>query len=175
MDIQDKVHENRVRRMADRQMLRLERIRRRDPDAPDFAGYVLRNAEDDVVLGGAGLNCASLDQVEAFLKDATKRSRYIRGPDGAFHWQVQPRASVSDFDPARDGIYERKLVEGMGDRLHALGLKLQRRDQDVARLEHRNVHLESELRLLGQHHNNALKDIIMLKQQLAKQQQGGGG
>ena len=167
MDPQDKVRENRVRRMADRQLLRLERIRRRDHDAPDYGGYTLMNADGLVVLGGAGLDCTSLDQVEAFLKDATTRPRYVRGPDGAFHWHTEPRTSVSDFDPAKDGIYEREMVEGIRDRLRDSMLTLERQAEFIKRLEQRNAHLEGELKLQERHLTNALKDNIVLQQQLA--------
>jgi hypothetical protein len=77
-------------------------------------------------------------------------------------------ASVSDFDPAKDGIYERKMVEGMRGRLRGALLKLELREQDVARLEQRNAYLEGELKLQERHHTNALKDNIVLKQQLAQ-------
>jgi hypothetical protein len=77
-------------------------------------------------------------------------------------------ASVSDFDPAKDGIYERKMVEGMRGRLQGALLKLELREQDVARLEQRNAYLEGELKLQERHHTNALKDNIVLKQQLAQ-------
>jgi hypothetical protein len=56
----------------------------------------------------------------------------------------------------------------MRDKLHNALLKLEIRDQDVARLEQRNAYLESELKLQGQHHTNALKEVVMLKQELAQ-------
>jgi hypothetical protein len=168
VDLLDKVRENRVRRMAYRQLLRLERIRRRDPDAPDFGGYALLNAEGAVILGGAGLDCASLAQVEAFLKDHTTRPRYVRGPDGAFHWHGEPRASLSDFDPAIDGIYGREMVESMRERLHNAVLEVERRREDVARLEQRNAYLEGELKLQERHNTDTLKEVVTLKQKLAK-------
>jgi hypothetical protein len=46
----DKIRENRVRRMAQRQLLRLEKSRRRDPRAVDFGGYMLVNDRNTVVL-----------------------------------------------------------------------------------------------------------------------------
>jgi hypothetical protein len=57
----------------------------------------------------------------------------------------------------------------MRDRLHNASLKLELREQDVARLEQRNAYLERELKLQGQHHTNALKQVIVLKQESAKQ------
>jgi hypothetical protein len=75
---------------------------------------------------------------------------------------------IPDFDSATQMVCDREMFEGMGDRLHAALLKLERREQDVARLEARNAYLEGELRLLNQHHTNALKDNIVLKRELAK-------
>lgn len=77
-------------------------------------------------------------------------------------------AAIPDFDPARDGIYEREMVAGMQDELRNALLKLELREQDVARLEQRSAHLERELKLQEQHLTNALKDNIVLKQQLAQ-------
>jgi len=48
-DNSEKVLENRVRRMADRQGYRLLKSRRRDPRAYDFGGYMIV----DVQTGGA--------------------------------------------------------------------------------------------------------------------------
>jgi hypothetical protein len=51
----------------------------------------------------------------------------------------------------------------MRDRLHNALLELERREQDIARLEQRNAHLEGELKRLEQHHTIALKEIVTLK------------
>ena len=56
----------------------------------------------------------------------------------------------------------------MRDELHNALLKLELREQDVAWLEQRNAYLEGELKLQGQHHTNALKEVVVLKQELAK-------
>ncbi len=65
----DQVRENRARRMADRQGLRLEKSRRRDPKALTFGTYQLVDQfRDTLVLGdtrhGYGLD---LDAVEKYL------------------------------------------------------------------------------------------------------------
>lgn len=62
----EKVRENRLRRMAERQGLELRKSRRRDPRALDFGGYWLIDARlGGVVLGGEfGVD---LDAVEAHL------------------------------------------------------------------------------------------------------------
>ena len=76
--------------------------------------------------------------------------------------------AIPDFDPARDGIYEREMFEKMREDLHNALLKLELREEDIARLEQRNAYLEGELRLQGQHQTNTLKEVITLKQQLAQ-------
>jgi hypothetical protein len=67
-----------------------------------------------------------------------------------------------------DGRADLGTFVEMRDKLHNALLKLKLRDQDVARLEQRNAHLEGELKLQGQHHLNALKEVVVLKQELAK-------
>jgi hypothetical protein len=77
-------------------------------------------------------------------------------------------AAVPEFDPAKDGIFEREMIESMSDKLRNALLQLELREQDVARLQKRNADLQAELKLQEQHHTIALKDNIVLKQQLAK-------
>jgi hypothetical protein len=48
------------------------------------------------------------------------------------------------------------------------GVEVERRRDDVARLETRNAYLERELKLQERHNANTLKEVITLKQQLAK-------
>jgi hypothetical protein len=65
MNSQEKVRENRVRRMAQRQEMSVRKSRRRDPWAIDFGVYRL------VDVRGNYLVCeGSLDDVEAFLTQA---------------------------------------------------------------------------------------------------------
>ena len=52
-----------------------------------------------------------------------------------------PMTTIPNFDPARDGIYERKMTEKMRDDLRNALLKLELREKDVARLEQRNAYL----------------------------------
>jgi hypothetical protein len=80
-------------------------------------------------------------------------------------------AAIPDFDPARDGVYERATFAKMRDDLHSALLKIKFREEDVARLEARNAYLEGELRLQERHLTNALKDNIVLKNQLAEMAQ----
>jgi hypothetical protein len=69
MDTDAKVRENRLRRMAERQGLRLEKSRRRDPRAVDYGKYMLVNPTINGVVAGivAGRPGFDLDDVEEFL------------------------------------------------------------------------------------------------------------
>ena len=64
----EKVHENRLRRAAERQGLRLVKSRRRDPRALDYGGYWLIDRSHLIVCGGD--NGASLDEIEEVLNSA---------------------------------------------------------------------------------------------------------
>jgi hypothetical protein len=71
-DASEKVRENRLRRMADRQGLRLVKSRRRDPRAIDYGGYMLVDVELNAVVAGAegiGRPHWSLDDVEEYLTE----------------------------------------------------------------------------------------------------------
>lgn len=70
MDQSDKVRENRLRRMADRQGLRLVKSRRRDERAVDFGGYMLVDVQTGGAVCGFGPfgYAADLDDIEAYLK-----------------------------------------------------------------------------------------------------------
>lgn len=78
----EKVRENRLRRMADRQGMRLVKSRRRDPRAIDYGGYMLVNPEINAVVAGTesiGRPSWSLDDVEQFLLHGFD----AHGPDDA--------------------------------------------------------------------------------------------
>lgn len=66
----DKVRENRLRRMADRQGLRLVKSRRRDPRAIDYGGYMLVDVPTGYAVAGVhpiGRPHWNLDDVEDWL------------------------------------------------------------------------------------------------------------
>lgn len=65
-EIQTKIHENRLRRAAKRQGLRLEKIRRRDPRAIDYNRWRLLRPSGARVFGGR--NGATLEEVEEVLR-----------------------------------------------------------------------------------------------------------
>jgi len=71
----EKVRENRLRRMAERQGLRLVKSRRRDPRAIDFGAYMLTDANTNHVVagtGGVGRPHWTLDDVESYLTQDTE-------------------------------------------------------------------------------------------------------
>jgi hypothetical protein len=66
----EKVRENRLRRMADRQGLRLEKSRRRDPRAIDYGMYTLVDPHTNTIVAGTegtGRPNFSLDDVDNWL------------------------------------------------------------------------------------------------------------
>jgi hypothetical protein len=74
----DKVRENRLRRMAERQGLRLVKSRRRDPHAIDYGGYMLEDLATGGVVAGTGAIGRpywSLDDVEEWLVDGENAVR----------------------------------------------------------------------------------------------------
>jgi len=71
MSDEEKIRENRLRRMAERQGLKLEKSRRRDPRAWDFGTYQLVDPYTNTIVAhnfatgrGYGL---SLDEIEEYL------------------------------------------------------------------------------------------------------------
>ncbi len=65
----DKIRENRLRRMAERQGLAVQKSRRRDPRAYDFGTYMLVDPVANAVVA-SGLHSGygmSLDDVERYL------------------------------------------------------------------------------------------------------------
>lgn len=71
MDKETKVRENKLRRMADRQGLRLSKSRTRDPNGMDFGLYALLDTETggavNPALANRWVHSWSLDEVEAHL------------------------------------------------------------------------------------------------------------
>lgn len=76
----EKVRENRLRRMAERQGLRLQKSRRRDPRALDYGAFFIVRGPAST-QGGANWRARellspesgmTLDEVETFLTDAPR-------------------------------------------------------------------------------------------------------
>jgi hypothetical protein len=68
----ERLRENRLRHMAERRSLRLHRSRRRDPHAPDYGRYMLRDASTRVIVAGTtstGNAVWTLKDVEAYLTE----------------------------------------------------------------------------------------------------------
>jgi hypothetical protein len=63
----DKVNENRVRRMAERQGFALQKSRRRDPNAMDFGGYWIIDPNINGIIAPNDDFGFSLEAAEAFL------------------------------------------------------------------------------------------------------------
>lgn len=61
----DKVRENRLRRMAERQGFTLTKSRRRDPRATDYGKYWLANASTNALETEE--RALTLDEIEAYL------------------------------------------------------------------------------------------------------------
>jgi hypothetical protein len=69
MDTAEKIRENRIRRMAERRGLQLQKSRRRDPQAWDYSTYRLIDAGANAVVAssGPGDYGMDLDEIEAWL------------------------------------------------------------------------------------------------------------
>jgi hypothetical protein len=84
MDAEQKVREARLRRMAERQGLHLQKSRRRDPLALDYDGYQLIHPRSNALVfgevGGHGF-AATLDDIEVYLM----RPRTDHRPDRALN------------------------------------------------------------------------------------------
>ena len=73
MDAKNKVRENRLRRMASRQGLRLEKSRQRDPMALDYGKYRLVNGPPSHIYVFIGQG--NLDQIEDWLESGHRLNR----------------------------------------------------------------------------------------------------
>lgn len=72
----EKVRENRLRRMAERQGLKLVKSRRRDPLAVDYDLYALISQKEAAISGGwkeGGRFGYTIDEVETILTNGTRR------------------------------------------------------------------------------------------------------
>jgi hypothetical protein len=68
----DKIRENRLRRVAERQGLRLRKSRRRDPRAIGYGTYDLVQARDDYMVSPEQL---TLDGIEQWLTSDHPRTK----------------------------------------------------------------------------------------------------
>jgi hypothetical protein len=75
-----KARENRLRRVAARQGLRLVKSRRRDPQAADYGTFVLIDRNNVVAVGSEGADAPSLslDDVENYLTGAERHDDAYR-------------------------------------------------------------------------------------------------
>jgi hypothetical protein len=80
-----------------------------------------------------------------------------------------PRVAVAsdpDFDPARDGVDERAMIEKMRDDLHNALLRIELLEDDRNRWQTDCARAEAELRVERQHHTNTTKDNIVLQKEI---------
>jgi hypothetical protein len=73
--------ENRVRRMAERRSMRLDRSRRRDPDAADYGRYLLRDCNTRIPVAGTtseGRAMWTLSDAEAYLTGISNRAASVK-------------------------------------------------------------------------------------------------
>ena len=75
---------------------------------------------------------------------------------------------IPGFDPAKDGSFERQMVESARDQLRNALSEGDYLKEEVARLRERNTWLEAELKREERNLTNAQRDNVMLKQQLAQ-------
>jgi hypothetical protein len=76
MEAQQKIRENKVRRMARRQGLSVTKSRRRDPPANDFGVYWLVDERDRIVFGGGPEpGGVTLDEIEEYLVSLSGKVR----------------------------------------------------------------------------------------------------
>ena len=74
MGTQEKVWENRLRRMAHRQGYQLRKSRRRDPRAVSYGGYMVVDSDHNFVVAGSSPFAYSMDlkDVESWLTDDSR-------------------------------------------------------------------------------------------------------
>jgi hypothetical protein len=106
----DKIRENRLRRMAARQFLRLEKSRTRDPRAPIYGRYRLVNDRSVVVLGATERAYeATLDEIERFLtaQDDEKQAELLRDTRLA-----EAKALLLGLSLAGEGVPDAQIAMG---------------------------------------------------------------
>src|ERR1700722_1628064 len=82
MDADEKVREARVRRVAQRQGIKLVRSRRRDPQAADFGRYALVDPETNRAIAAGQSSARTLGGVAAWLSSARPGSVEVAGEEG---------------------------------------------------------------------------------------------
>jgi hypothetical protein len=81
MACSEKVLENRLRRMAQRQGLAVHKTRRRDPRAIDYRAYWIIDPDSGAVVAGDVRYGMTIEQVEAYLLGDSQVVRFEeKGP-----------------------------------------------------------------------------------------------
>ena len=69
MEVEEKVRENKLRRVAERRGFQIVKSRRKDPQAVDFGGYMLTDIRTNAVVLGSGAFAysATLEDIENYF------------------------------------------------------------------------------------------------------------
>jgi len=81
---------------------------------------------------------------------------------------VTVQSPIPDFDPARDGVFEREMIASMRDQLRNALSKVGFLEDEVARLRERDAEREREREQVERDLTNALKDKITLQDEVTR-------
>lgn len=94
--------------------------------------------------------------------------KVVRIVDAALLDQAPPApATIPDYDPATDGIYDRAMFEKIRDDLHNALVRIESLETDRNRWQTDCARGEADLRVERQHHTNTIKGKIVLQQEIA--------
>jgi hypothetical protein len=137
------------------------------PNPPSPVPVVPRRRGRPPMPGG---RMSQVEVQRAYRARLAAAGKVVRIVDAGAIDPVAPRvalASVPDFDPARDGIYERAIFEKMRDDLHNALLRVGILEEDRNRWQTDCARAEAELRIERQLHTNTIKDKIVLQKEIA--------
>jgi hypothetical protein len=137
------------------------------PDPPSPDPVVPRRRGRPPKPGG---RMSQVEVQRAYRARLTAAGKVVRIVDAGAIDSIEPRvalAFVPDFDPARDGVYERTMFEKMRDDLHNALLRIKTLEEDRNRWQTDCARAEAESRLERQLHTNTIKDKIVLQKEIA--------
>jgi hypothetical protein len=138
----------------------------RKPNPPPSAPVVLRRLGRPPKPGG---RIPQAEVQRAYRARLAAAGKVVRIVDAGAINPAAPRVAVAsdpDFDPARDGVYERVMIEKMRDDLHNALLRIRTLEEDRNRWQTDCARAEAELRVERQHHTNTTKDNIVLQKEI---------
>jgi hypothetical protein len=139
----------------------------RKPNPPPSAPVVLHRRGRPPKPGG---RIPQAEVQRAYRARLAAAGKVVRIVDAGAINPAAPRVAVAsdpDFDPARDGVYERVMIEKMRDDLHNALLRIRTLEEDRNRWQTDCAPAEAELRVERQHHTNTIKDKIVLQKEIA--------